>query len=215
MTKKVLCKWIAIAPLALLCGCELAPIGHSVPHAVIVASALRGAPPLVVEFDGSRSSDDGAIVAYTWAFDGQISTARDARCSHAFTTGGTHDASLTVLDAEGQSGTARVEILVENSPPLASFSLSDGAPIVNTPMTADASGSYDREGSALSYRWDLGDGTLAEGPVVRHAYSVEGVYVVTLTVCDSAGADATASHRVLVQKIPAGGGCGGGRPIAL
>lgn len=36
----------------------------------------------------------------------------------------------------------------------------------------------------VSYAWDLGDGTVAEGPEVVHTYSVPGNYTVTMTVED-------------------------------
>ncbi len=214
-TRRVLWKWAAVAaPLALLSGCEIAPSSDRAPEAVIEASSLRGSAPLAVRFDGSRSSDDADIVIYEWSFDGAVG-ATGVRCAHTFGTGGTHTAALTVLDAAGNAGTARVDVQVDNAPPLASFRLSDGAPWVHAPMTADATGSLDPEGLALTFRWDFGDGATAEGAVVSHAYDEEGAYTLTLVVRDVAGAEATADHRVLVQKPLPGGGCGGNRPVPL
>jgi hypothetical protein len=52
-------------------------------------------------------------------------------------------------------------------------------------VTFDASSSTDPNvGDQLFYTWDLGDGTLATGPVVYHTYWTAGSYPVTLTVTD-------------------------------
>ncbi len=206
---------VAFSAVLVLGGCSLSPADSRAPRAVIVASPARAVAPFVSTLDGSSSSDDGVIVSYEWAFDSSPETAAGAVCTHPFTTGGTHVVTLTVFDAAGNIGTAHVDIVADNAPPLANLRLSDGAPIVNTPMTADGSGSYDPEGQELTFRWDFGDGAVAEGPIAVHAYDAEGVYRVTLVVRDAAGGEATASCRVLVQKPLPGGGCGGGRPVPL
>lgn len=212
--KKILCLCNVLVLLALIAGCGVAPSGGRAPRAVIVASSLRGAAPFVVDFDGSRSSDDGEIVAFDWTFDGQLEEQAGPRCTHTFGASGAHEVALTVRDADGNSATARIEVVADNAPPLASLRLSDGAPVVHTPMTADGSGSVDPEGQPLAFSWDFGDGSTAQGAVVTHVYDEIGAYTVTLVVRDEAGAEASASHRVLVQTPPSGG-CSGGRPIGL
>jgi PKD repeat protein len=197
---KTLCLCLVLALLALLAGCDVAPSGGRAPRAVIEASSLRGTAPL--------------IVAYDWTFDGQLEGEAGPRCTHTFGTAGTHEVALTVRDADGNSATAHAEIVADNAPPLASLRLSDGAPVVHTSMTADGSGSVDPEGQPLAFSWDFGDGGSAQGAVVTHIYDEIGAYTVTLVVRDAAGAEASASHRVLVQTPPSGG-CSGGRPIAL
>ena len=51
-------------------------------------------------------------------------------------------------------------------------------------ITFDASESWSFDGPIVYYHWDFGDGTYATGPNPNHQYSAEGVYTVTLTVCD-------------------------------
>jgi PKD repeat protein len=206
---------VALLAFLVLGGCSLSPTDSRAPRAVIVASPERGVAPFVATLDASRSTDDGVIVSYEWTFDSEPATAAGAVCTHAITTGGTHIVTLTVLDATGNSGATRVGIVADNAPPLANLRLSDGAPMVHAAMTADGSGSYDPEGQALTFRWDFGDGAVAEGPIAVHAYDAEGAYRVTLVVRDAAGAEATASCRALVQKPLPGGGCGGGQPVSL
>jgi len=50
----------------------------------------------------------------------------------------------------------------------------------------DGSGSFDHEGTLVSYAWDFGDGSTATGVTVTHAYAQPGIYLVTLTVTDNA-----------------------------
>ena len=49
-------------------------------------------------------------------------------------------------------------------------------------ITFDASGSEDPQDLPLTYRWELGDGTVEVGPVVKHTYNTPGVYRAGLTV---------------------------------
>jgi 3-phytase len=68
----------------------------------------------------------------------------------------------------------------------------------------DASGSRDPEGQVLSFDWDLGDGTTATGPVVRHAYSWAGDYLLQLEVRDPQGAATGLSRNVRVSSVGQG-----------
>ncbi|WP_153392843.1 PKD domain-containing protein [Ornithinicoccus halotolerans] len=65
-------------------------------------------------------------------------------------------------------------------------------------VTLDGSGSTD-DGSIVEYRWDLGDGSTATGPVVTHAYVTTGRYEVRLTVVDDLGAVRTATTDLEVS----------------
>ncbi|MCH8524092.1 MAG: PKD domain-containing protein [Balneolales bacterium] len=51
-------------------------------------------------------------------------------------------------------------------------------------VSFDASSSSDPDGDLLRFRWDFGDGTTAEGPVVTHTFEGPGTYTVTLTADD-------------------------------
>lgn len=64
---------------------------------------------------------------------------------------------------------------------------------------ADAAGSSDPEGAALSYAWDFGDGTKASGSRVSHAYQSAGDHTVTLTVSDGSLSHAASKTVTLVQ----------------
>jgi outer membrane protein assembly factor BamB len=75
--------------------------------------------------------------------------------------------------------------LTDNDPPVPHLQISPSQSVpAGTEVTFDASTSTDPEGDPIYYTWDLGDGTLATGPVVYHTYWTAGSYPVTLTVTD-------------------------------
>ena len=78
-----------------------------------------------------------------------------------------------------------------NIPPVASFTESAETVYVGEAINFDATGSYDPDGSIVSYSWDFGDGATATGAIVSHAYSASGTYTVTLTVADNDAATDT------------------------
>jgi hypothetical protein len=58
---------------------------------------------------------------------------------------------------------------------------------IGTPITFDASKSVDPEGSIVSYEWDFGDGTTAEGSIVDHTFNKRGFFIVQLKAIDESG----------------------------
>ncbi|MFN7965970.1 MAG: PKD domain-containing protein [Acidobacteriota bacterium] len=58
-------------------------------------------------------------------------------------------------------------------------------------VTFDGRGSYDPDGTVVSWHWDFGDGATANGALVSHTYSTVGWMFSSLTVTDNAGATAT------------------------
>jgi PKD repeat protein len=100
--------------------------------------------------------------------------------------------------------------------PVASFIYNPVSPIAagETPVTFNASGSRDSDGSIASYAWTWGDGTPDQStpsPTIAHVFPntpsrcVEVVYAVLLTVVDDKGDTATASQQVRVIELPAPG----------
>lgn len=78
-----------------------------------------------------------------------------------------------------------------DGPPVPSFTANPPGAAFAEPITLDATGSTDPDGSVASFAWDLGDGTLASGAVVAHTWARPGTYAVRLTVWDDDGAPAT------------------------
>ncbi|KKM85923.1 hypothetical protein LCGC14_1284170, partial [marine sediment metagenome] len=87
------------------------------PVAYASASILQGEVPLEVSFTGSLSADDIGIVAYLWEFgDTQVSTSKEADPNFTFTEAGIFNVSLTVTDADGQTDSKNLEIIVSPKP---------------------------------------------------------------------------------------------------
>ena len=77
--------------------------------------------------------------------------------------------------------------LAQNDPPnMPQLAITPGQSVPSgTEVTFDASASTDpNPGDQLFFTWDLGDGTLATGPIVHHTYWNSNTYQVTLTASD-------------------------------
>ena len=70
-------------------------------------------------------------------------------------------------------------------------------------VSFDGTASYDPDGDALTYAWDLGDGSTATGEQPTHTYAADGTYTVTLTVTDARGAaSAPVQTTATIGNIP-------------
>ena len=87
---------------------------------------------------------------------------------------------------------------ITNDPPVADAG-PDQTVIVGETCTFDGSGSYDPDGTIVSWEWDFDDGTTGSGETATHEYSSPGVYTATLTVTDDDGATDTDTATVIVQ----------------
>ena len=73
--------------------------------------------------------------------------------------------------------------------------------LAGQPLTFDGTGSSDRDGQALTFAWNFGDGTVAIGPTVAHEYQESGEYTLELVVSDGLNSDRAAA-LVSVQNSP-------------
>ena len=157
----------------------------------------------VITFDASSSYDpDGTIISYFWDF-GDGTTATGATADHAYVEDVVYTVTLTVTDDDGASSSVSAAKTVLNSPPVASFTENATTVFTGEVIRFDASGSYDLDGSIISYLWDFGDGTIAVGVTVDHAYADNGNYTVILAVTDDDGATiSTSSVKIVSNRSP-------------
>ena len=97
------------------------------PIAVATATPDSGVTPLVVQLDGSASSDDGTIERYEWDL-GDGSTAEGATPSHVYADPGTYLATLRVIDDDDRfdETTLTIEVDADVDPP-------SGSTVILTP----------------------------------------------------------------------------------
>lgn len=142
----------------------------------------------------------GEIVSWHWDFgDGSASSEREP--IHRYSQKDAFQVTLTVIDRYGNEATATKNLTVVNLPPLAE----PGGPyegMVYQEIIFSATDSHDPDGEIVKYIWDLGDGTLAEGETVIHAYHKPGTFQVCLTVVDDNGAEGEACTTAEIIYYP-------------
>jgi len=157
----------------------------------------------IIAFNASDSYDpDGYIVSYFWDFGDETNTS-GIIVEHAYANDGIYTVVLTVTDDDGTTDTATSTKTVLNRAPVASFAESAETVYTGEVITLNASGSYDPDGSIVSYFWDFGDGTNAAGVIVDHSYVDNGTYTVAVTVTDDDGVtDTTISTKTVLNMPP-------------
>lgn len=137
-----------------------------------------------VKFDGSKSVSPGSnIISYLWDF-GDGETGSGVTVTHVFTKPGRYKVSLTITsDMKSRcdnTSTASITAVIAEAPS-ASFAAPDSVAEKQT-VEFDAGASSTSSGEIISYKWDFGDGTAAEGKTAKHSYPVAGKYNVKLSI---------------------------------
>jgi PKD repeat protein len=156
-----------------------------------------------IEFDPALSQDyDGTISTFTWDFgDGcTICTAAGSgNPRHYFEVAGTYTVKLTVVDNSGASTAITKTVKITGAPYVnqvpvgrivADYDLY-GGPVIGYPVVFYPTGSYDPDGTIVSYKWELDDGS---APIIKSTPTpVTATYLntanrtVKLTVTDDRG----------------------------
>ena len=151
------------------------------PTAIATATPTSGAPPLTVNFDGSRSSDPdpGDTLGYAWDLDGDgaFDDSTAVRPTFTYTSSGTYIAGLRVTDGRGGSDTDTVTITVGNTPPTAT-------------INAPAAGTTWKVGDVINFSGSATDAQDGPLPASRLSWSL------VLQHCPSN------CHSHLIQEYP-------------
>jgi PKD repeat protein len=168
------------------------------PPTVSIPGTYQGAPGAAIQFASTAADVDGSIQSYNWDF-GDNTSGTGPSPSHTYAAAGTYTATLTVTDDTGQTATATNTVTIAGAPqsPVAAA----GGPYTGFPGTSiifDGRGSFDPDGTIVSYQWNFGDGASAPGAAPSHSYAQSGNYAATLVVTDNSGSTATQSANVTI-----------------
>ena len=116
-----------------------------------------------------------------------------------------NDATFMIADGAGKPVPFQLPVTLWPAPvrPKPAIDRSDLAACGS--VSFDAGRSVDPKGGHLAYRWDFGDGSTAEGPLVRHDYRSPGRYMARLEILGSSarvGDGAAAEVQVDVPVPP-------------
>ncbi|MUV59624.1 PKD domain-containing protein [Halobacterium sp. CBA1126] len=157
-------------------------------------------------FDATGSSDtDGTVTAYRWDIDEDGDVERNgATTSVAFEDDGVYEVAVTVVDDDGATDTTTTNVTVRNRPPEAAAGINESEPLVEAPVTFDATDSGDTDGTVTTVEWDVdADGVFErEGATIRRAFSDPGTRTVTARVTDDDGATNETTVTVDVNAPP-------------
>lgn len=113
------------------------------PIAVISATPTAGDWPLLVEFDGSTSSDpDGNITRYLWNFGDGSPSVSGVSTSHTYTVPGSFTATLTVTDDRGATASVSRVIAVTGAVTLSGRITYDRVPFAASGLGLDYSRTF-------------------------------------------------------------------------
>lgn len=181
-------------------GCVSDPMTFDItvyptPSVDLVGDNLSGCPPLTVNFTGIGNGPNG-----TWSFsDGGDAIGMNA--SHTFTSIGCHDATFTMVDANGCTNSVTyTDYVCVTAPPVASFGYSPSTEITisNTSVSF-----LNNSLNATSYNWDFGDGNTSTDENPNNTYPDEdaGVYTVELIAHNSGCSDTAYAVVTVVDEL--------------
>ena len=192
-------------------------LGLNSTDTLVVTVENRGLPPVAriwisdrqpviletVTLDASNSTDpEGEKLDYSWDLDDDgVGDVSGPVIKIHFDEPGKSIVSLNVTDARGDSDVERIEFYVrENTPPVA-VAPSDKKINQGESVELLGSESFDIDDHLLTYSWSLGDREV-DGSEIVWEFPDHGIFQLTLTVTDIAGASDTDTVRITVNGVP-------------
>jgi len=169
------------------------------PKAAFTVSPTQGFAPLTVKLNASSATDpDGSIESYHWASDdGQ--TATGPKAEFTFPQDGNYIITLTVKDNQEVMTSAQKTISVnQNTPPIATFTVSPTEGPKPLTLHLDATQSNDPDGKIVSWVWESSSGKKLEAEKTNFVLNTAGKQIITLTVTDNEGGSTIAEKKVTV-----------------
>ncbi|GAB4315203.1 MAG: hypothetical protein Kow0069_16940 [Promethearchaeota archaeon] len=170
---------------------------HNYLEASLVANATWGYAPLHVAFSDDTLATK-SVVWWSWDFgDGATSDLRDP--VHAYLAPGTFTVTLTVRDVDGVEDSTTTTVTVHQLVAAVQFDVGDGY----VPFSVEFSDDSNHTAALSSWFWDFGDGSNSTERDPTHVFDAAGTFLVTLTVTDSNGRQASATAWVTARLLRA------------
>ncbi len=167
------------------------------PVADFAADPTSGMVPLSVKFTDLSKN---APTAWTWTF-GDGTSANEQNPTHVYTVPGKYSVTLNVSNQAGSDQITKPE-LVNAQPsilkPIADF---DAFP-TSGPAPLSVQFSDRSQNNPAKWLWDFGDGAKSEERNPVHLYANPGLYTVSLTVTNEAGADTKVKPELINACSP-------------
>jgi len=176
------------------------------PPVAVINAPSTGTVNVAVRFDGSRSSSLKPIVRYDWDFGDGVRASGPTQ-DHTYTKTGLYDVTLTVVAENGRRDSQNVSIRIDQAIgpaelPVAIIS-APGSGQVGQAITFDGTQSTAGTGSVLTdYKWDFGDGSVANATKAEHTYAAAGTYNIKLQVINNKGLSNSANQSLNVVAQP-------------
>jgi PKD repeat protein len=167
--------------------------------------------PVVFASTGSTGCRNAMLKTWEWDFgDGTPKVTGDsskATVSHTFTSMGTYNVKLRVVDVDDNEGTATrslgVGVMNLGQPTISSCAANMTQAVVNRPVQFSVAAS-DPGGMAMTYAWTFSDGTTAMGQSVSKTFMAMGMYSATVvaTTADQRMSNSCTTAMVTVGSPP-------------
>ncbi len=157
-------------------------------------------------FDGTGSFDtDGEIINYIWSLGDGSPLIREKKTSHRYHSPGTYLVTLETDDGRSVSN-SRVQssvVIIVNNMPVVDAGAENCTISPDDKLMFDASDSTDYDGNIISFQWDFGDGTLADGKKASHQFKKSGNYQVRLIVKDDSESGCSSAEEIVMIRVNA------------
>jgi gliding motility-associated-like protein len=163
----------------------------------------KGCTPFTSQFIDNSTVGDAPINEWKWDFRSGFIDSRQ-NPSYTYTTAGSFDVYLEVVDENGCSGNIEKEAYVDVvQPPTSIF---DMAPSVACEAPATVNFNNNSSGSGtITYDWDFGDESSSNDESPSHVFTSFGSYAVTLKVSSDYGCSTSTSKLFNIQDVSASG----------
>ncbi len=193
---------MVVGVLATLASPALAQKGRLAVRGHILGQPVEGSPARVrIEASGGRAP---YTYYFDWNGDGryEVADATEDTAGYAFLRSGPATIGLAVKDSRGKVATGRLQLVVQNAPPVLKALRVAGPVAEGQPVQVEVD-AVDPGGRPLVYAFDWeNDGTFDEEKTegrATHVYGAPGVYVLIVRVRDPDGAVASGAAAAVVK----------------